>query len=332
MRIVYDELYTRHLRGVPHPERPERVEFVAQALQHAGKLEDRITPADARDEDIVRVHHPAYLEKVKREIDALQGHAAYLSTGDTVVDACSLDAARRAAGGAISAVEAAVEERKPIFALVRPPGHHAEPDRGMGFCVFNNVAIAARRYLAQHGGRVLIVDFDYHHGNGTQRVAGDGISYVSTHAYPAYPGTGGPDENYVAGEDVIANVPLTTHNFGSEAFVATWERLLPLIANRARPDLLIVSAGFDYIAGDSVGDLNVSPAAATDLARLLNRVAYEHCAGRIAYVLEGGYGLEAIAESITRISDASDAQETQVSAADEAAIPARQRHSIKLWY
>ncbi|MBV8689626.1 MAG: histone deacetylase, partial [Candidatus Eremiobacteraeota bacterium] len=229
MKIVYDELYTRHLRGVPHPERPERVAFVAAALGASGKLNDRITPAPAFDEDILRVHDARYLEKVKREVGALHNQAAYLSTGDTVIDATSLDVARAAAGGAIAAVDAAVHGNESVFALVRPPGHHAEPDRGMGFCLFNNVAIAARRFLTQHGGRVLIVDFDYHHGNGTQCVAGNAISYVSTHAYPAYPGTGAADENYSIGDDLITNVPLGTHNFGSEAFVAVWERLLPSI-------------------------------------------------------------------------------------------------------
>ncbi len=325
MQFVYDELYTRHLRGIPHPERPERVAFVAAALEKAGQLNNRITPTDALDEDILRVHAAPYLEKVKREVGALGSQAAYLSTGDTVIDSTSLDVARRAAGGAIAAVNACVQRNAPVFALVRPPGHHAEPDRGMGFCLFNNAAIAARAFLARDGGRVLIVDFDYHHGNGTQCVAGNRLSYVSTHAYPAYPGTGGPGENYLTGNDVIANVPLTTHDFGSEPFVALWERLLPAIAQRVRPNLMIVSAGFDYIAGDTVGDLNIETDVASDLARLINRVAAEHCSGRVAYVLEGGYGLEALAESIMRIADATDRHENDVSGASDAAIPPAQR-------
>ena len=155
MRIVYDPLYGEHLRGIPHPERPERVTYVAAALQNAGKLDDVITPLDALDADILRVHGARYLEKVEREVAELRGHAAYLSTGDTVVDSTSLDVARRSAGGAIAAVDAAVERNASVFALVRPPGHHAEPDRGMGFCVFNNVAIAARSFLSKHGGRVF---------------------------------------------------------------------------------------------------------------------------------------------------------------------------------
>ncbi|MBV9737965.1 MAG: histone deacetylase [Candidatus Eremiobacteraeota bacterium] len=331
MRIVYDELYTHHLRGIPHPERPERVQYIAASLQEAGKLEQLVTPSDALDEDVLRVHTPAYLETVKREIAALRGHAAYLSTGDTVVDYTSLDVARRAAGGALAAVDACIEHNEAVFALLRPPGHHAEPDRGMGFCVFNNAAIAARAFLARYGGRVLIVDFDYHHGNGTQRVAGNGISYVSTHAYPAYPGTGGPAENYFVGDDAVANIPLTTHDFGSEAFVALWERILPAVAARVRPNLLVVSAGFDYIAGDIVGDLNVAPAVATDLARLINRIAADHSNGRVAYVLEGGYDLNGLAESVMRISDAVDAREIAVSGAAETAIPEPQRLLLEEW-
>jgi len=331
VKIVYDKRYAEHLRGIPHPESPQRVEFVATALQQAGKLDELITPNDATDDDILRVHDRRYLKTVEHEIDALHGAAAYLSTGDTVVDSSSLGVARRAAGGALAAVDACIQYGAPVFALVRPPGHHAEPDRGMGFCIFNNVAIAARAFLARHGGRVLIVDFDYHHGNGTQRVAGDGLSYVSAHAFPAYPGTGSADENYAISEDIVANVPLTAHNFGTEAFVALWEQLLPAVARRVKPDLILVSAGFDYVAGDCVGDLNVAPAASSDLARLINRIAQEHARGRIAYVLEGGYDLQALAESVMRIAAASDRHETSASGAAVEAIPPAQRQLLERW-
>jgi acetoin utilization deacetylase AcuC-like enzyme len=194
--------------------------MVAERLRARGVLTQALVARDATDREIERVHASAYLELVKRETDRLE-EARYLSTGDTVVDANSYRAARRAAGGAIVAAEAAVAGREAVFALVRPPGHHAEPDRGMGFCLFNNVAIAARAYqAAAKGRRVLIVDFDYHHGNGTEAAAGAGLSYCSTHAYPAYPGTGA--RSYLQGNDAVANVPMPERGISTEAFVAVW--------------------------------------------------------------------------------------------------------------
>jgi len=260
----------------------------------------------------------------------MHGRAGYLSTGDTVVDERSFAVAKRAAGGAIVAAETAMQDGKATFAIVRPPGHHAEAARGMGFCVFNNVAIAARAMQAQSGARTLVVDFDYHHGNGTQAVSGHGLSYVSTHGYPAYPGTGGPEENYaLADGDAVINVPLPPHAFGTEQFVALWERLLRIAAQRTRPDLLIVSAGFDYVAGDPVGDLGVDVDAAGRLASAVNAAAQDFCSGRVAYVLEGGYNTDALARSVAQIIDAHNEDRTAQSGAAERAIPAMQRNLLE---
>jgi acetoin utilization deacetylase AcuC-like enzyme len=264
------------------------------------------------------VHTRAYIELVERETSGLSV-ARYLSTGDAVVDATSFRVARRAAGGAVAAVEASVGGKEAVFALVRPPGHHAEPDRGMGFCLFNNVAIAARAYQAAHGGRVLVVDFDYHHGNGTEAVVGGGLSYCSTHAYPAYPGTGA--RSFRRGEDYVLNVPLPVGGLSTEAFVAIWEQVLPAAAHMVRPDLLIVSAGFDYVAGDSVGDLGVGVEAAEPIAAAIRRVADERCGGSVAYVLEGGYSIDALTESIAAIARAYDGRAKSSAAADPSAIP-----------
>lgn len=268
---------------------------------------------DATDDELRGAHAPGYLELVKRECDAT-GAARYLSTGDVVIDDASLAVARRAAGGAIVAVEDTVATGKPTFALVRPPGHHAEAKAGMGFCIFNNAAIAARSYLRTKGGRVLVVDFDYHHGNGTQNVAGNGLSYVSTHAHPAYPGTGA-SSHVLPGGDEIVNVPLPVGGLSTEAFVATWERLLPTVARRVRPTMLVISAGFDYVKGDPVGDLGVDLVAATHLASVINATAAEHHAD-VAYVLEGGYDINALTELIAQIVETSDANRVAKSGAD----------------
>jgi acetoin utilization deacetylase AcuC-like enzyme len=197
----------------------------------------------------------------------------------------------------------------------------------MGFCLFNNVAIAARAYQASCGGRVLIADFDYHHGNGTEAVAGNGLSYLSTHAYPAYPGTG--TASYRRGGDFVVNVPVPAGGISTEAFVALWERLLPAVAAAVRPDALIVSAGFDYVAGDGVGDLGVGVEAAAPLAAAIRRAAEGHCGGSVAYVLEGGYGIDALTRSIEAIARTHDQPSVPAATADPRAVPREIRESVQ---
>lgn len=272
------------------------------------------------------MHARGYLSLVERETERIAG-PRYLSTGDTVIDAASYAAARRAAGGAVAAALHSAAECEPVFALVRPPGHHAEADRGMGFCLYNNVAVAARAYQAAFGGRVLVVDIDYHHGNGTEAVAGNGLSYISTHAHPAYPGTG--TASYRRGDDLVVNVPLPAEGISTEAFVAVWNDLLPVVARAVRPNLVLVSAGFDYVAGDSVGDLGVGVEAAHGIAATIRTIADEHANGSVAYVLEGGYGLDAIAESIGWIARVHDAPEAPAIDADRKAVPPRVRAAAR---
>lgn len=329
MLLVYDEIYGDHLRGIPHPESPDRVQMVAEFLRRRGAFEKSVAARDASDDEILAVHSPRYLESVKREVGRLGASAGYLSTGDTAVDARSLGVARRAAGGAIAAMEATVDRGEASFAIVRPPGHHAESSRGMGFCVFNNAAIAARAYReTTGGGRVLIADFDYHHGNGTQQLSGNGISYLSSHAAPAYPGTGRVRENRFDGADAVVNVTLPPHAFGTEPFVALWEGLLPLVADRVKPDVLIMSAGFDYVAGDPIGDLGVDVGAARALAACANAVAQKWCAGRIVYLLEGGYDVDALARSVGLVFDAHGRDESAASGASSRAVPPAQQQML----
>jgi acetoin utilization deacetylase AcuC-like enzyme len=323
--VAYDESLTRHLAGVPHVERPDRVRACAVELERRGLLGERIDVRVADLASILRVHDGAYVERARRECERLDAAIyALLSTGDTEIDASSYDGALRAAGGALAALDRVVADRRAAFALVRPPGHHAEPARGMGFCLFNNAAVAARAFTAGTGEPALIADIDYHHGNGTQALVGNGLSYVSTHAMPAYPGTGGAGDNRVTASGALLNVPIAASGIATEGFVAIWAAALRSLAARVRPGLLVISAGYDFAAGDPVGDLGVAPGAARELGRLAREIAGEYCGGRALFVLEGGYDpavlAGCVAETILGYEDGGAAD-----AADPAAIPAPQR-------
>jgi acetoin utilization deacetylase AcuC-like enzyme len=303
---------------VSHPESPERVEIVAARLRAANAISEELSATDATREQLLRVHTSAYLDLIDRETEGLT-RARYLSTGDAAVGPHTREAAYRAAGAALAAADSVAATGESVFALVRPPGHHAEPDAGMGYCIFNNAALAARQMIDRRGGRVLVVDFDYHHGNGTESVAGNGLSYVSTHAWPAYPGTGG--RNFDRGSDSVVNIPLPASGISTEAFIAIWERVLPEMCHRIRPDSIVVSAGFDFVAHDPVGDLGIDVAACSALAAALNAAAFEWCDGRLLYVLEGGYLIDALTTGIRAIATASDDKTTASSGADSRSIP-----------
>jgi acetoin utilization deacetylase AcuC-like enzyme len=323
--VAYDDGLTAHLAHVPHPERPDRVRVVAAELTRRGMMADRIDARVATPEELARAHPAAYIEKVRRECAMLElGDATMLSTGDTVIDAGSYEGAARAVGGSLAALERVSAEGRAAFALVRPPGHHAEPARGMGFCVFNTAAIAAKTYTLQNGGPVIIADIDYHHGNGTQAMVGSGMSYISTHADPAYPGTGKARDNRIAPGAALINVPIPVTGISTEAFVAIWTRTLRALAQRIRPELLVISAGYDFVAGDPVGDLGVAPSAARQIGRIAREIATEYCDGRALFVLEGGYDPDSLAvcvvETILGYEEGS-----EVEKAEGASIPAAQK-------
>jgi len=302
--FLFDDRDLSHLSGdTGHPERPERLTSILAGLDNAGLVKDvaRIAPRLATDEELALAHDRGYIELVKRELANVTG-VHQLSTGDTDVTAGSLVAARAAAGGVLNAADAvAMGRMKNAFCAVRPPGHHATRNRGMGFCIFNNVAIAARYLQKVHNiRRVLIVDFDYHHGNGTQDIFydDDTVFYFSTHHYGAYPGTGSAAETGTGkGIGTTLNVPLPPGAGDAQILAAFEQRLVPA-ARRFKPDFILVSAGFDGMRNDLLGQFDITPQGYAAITRVIVKLADELCQGRIVSVLEGGYRLDGLAESV----------------------------------
>jgi len=302
--LLYDDIYLRHLSGnTGHPERPERLIFIRNALEKA-RLTQNLYPIHPRrvtDEELELVHKPSYVALVRKELSNVQG-VRELSTGDTLVSSGSLEAAEFAAGGVLNAVDAVMQGKvKNAFAAVRPPGHHATPTRGMGFCIFNNVAIAARYLQKKYGlQRILIVDWDYHHGNGTQDTFyEDGsVFYFSTHHYGAYPGTGSPAEIGAGkGAGKILNVPLPPGASDAQIVEAFQTKLVPAARN-FKPDFILISAGFDGMRNDLLGVFDITPTGFSAITRIVVGLAKELCEGRLVSVLEGGYRLDGLAESV----------------------------------
>jgi acetoin utilization deacetylase AcuC-like enzyme len=292
----YDPLYLEHdLPG--HPESRRRLERVMASLADTG-LQTRMSPILPLPVDLAlleKVHSPAYVATV-RQI-ALRG-GGFLDA-DTYLGARSYDAALLAAGGAVELVRAVVSgSASNGFALVRPPGHHATPGRGMGFCLFNNIAVAARAAIDEIGlARVLIVDWDVHHGNGTQEVfyGTPQVFFFSTHQHPHYPGTGGWNERGAGpGLGYTANVPLPA-GVGDAGFRRIFAEILEPLAERFRPELILVSAGYDAHWNDPLAGLRLSLEGYWEMARSVAALAGRLCGGRLVVILEGGYDLDMLA-------------------------------------
>ena len=298
--LLADPLYKRHIPGPAHPERPERFDAVLHALQRAGLTSQllRVPSRAATTDEVAACHSREYINTVKAEVAG--GYAA-LSTGDTNIGPESLRVALQAVGGVLNAVDAVMEGRaQNAFCVVRPPGHHAGRDRGMGFCIFNNVALAARYAQQRHGaGRVLIADWDVHHGNGTQDIfyADGSVFFFSTHQSPWYPGTGRAEESGEgAGRGTTLNCPFPAGSGQLEILGAFQGRLLPA-ARDFKPDLVLLSAGFDSRLGDPLGRFTLSDRDFADLTALMLEIADKHAGGRLVSVLEGGYNLSGLASA-----------------------------------
>jgi acetoin utilization deacetylase AcuC-like enzyme len=298
--LLADPLYKRHIPGPGHPERPARLDAVVCALEDSGLIAQmlRVPPRAATEDEVAACHTRKYIEVVKH--DVAHDYEA-LSTGDTALSAESLAIALQAVGGVLNAVDAVIERRaQNAFCVVRPPGHHATPDRGMGFCIFNNVALAARYAQRRHGiERVLIADWDVHHGNGTQDIfyADGSVFFFSTHQHPWYPGTGRPDETGErAGLGTTLNCPFPAGAGRAEIMGAFQDKVLPA-ARDFKPDLVLISAGFDSRLGDPLGRFTLSDTDFADLTTLLLEIADTYAGGRLVSVLEGGYSLEGLASA-----------------------------------
>lgn len=276
------------------------MDAVIQGLHRAGLLSRCriLPPRPATEAELLRCHTPEYLQRIREDIAAGRDQ---LSTGDTAISPLSESTARLAAGGVLAAVEAVMEQRvRQAFAVVRPPGHHASAARGMGFCIYNNIAIAARHLQVVHGlEKILVVDWDVHHGNGTQDIfwRDPSVLVFGSHQSPLYPGSGSHRERGEgAGAGFTSNCPLPAGTAGPQLLAAWCEELLPL-AEAFAPDFVLVSAGFDSRAGDPLGDFRLQDGDFAALTALLLTIAADHAQGRLVSALEGGYDLEGLASA-----------------------------------
>jgi len=299
--LVEDSRFQEHRGPEGHPEQPGRLLAVAEAVDPFRPLLSPRSARPATDQEILRIHAPEHLAAVARAA----AHAPANLDPDTYVGAESLTVARLAAGASVDLARAVARGTAAAgFAAVRPPGHHAEAGQAMGFCLFNNVAIAARALQTEEGvERILIVDWDVHHGNGTQHSfeSDPSVLYFSTHQFPYYPGSGAFGEVGVsAGEGATLNVPLPA-GCGDAEYIGVFQRVLAPAARTFRPDMVLVSSGFDAHRDDPLAAMQVSGPGFSALATIVRGLADELCEGRLAFVLEGGYSRAGLREGTTAV-------------------------------
>jgi acetoin utilization deacetylase AcuC-like enzyme len=303
--VYFDPVFLQHDTGPYHPENARRLEAAVHALRQEGRrFESPPDPARLL-EALERVHDPAYVARLRAACDeapAAGGSAFSLfDCPDNPISAATFAAATRATGLVLAAVDAVLDGKAPaVFVAARPPGHHALAAQAMGFCFFNTIAVAARDLVERAGAtRVLVADFDVHHGNGTQDIFWeDGrVAYLSVHRFPFYPGTGAADEQGAGkGRGATVNVPQRA-GAGDGAYAGGFAAALEALAERFKPEFVLVSAGFDAHVGDPLGGMAVTTAGFSWMTRALEEVAETFAGGRIVSLLEGGYDEQALADS-----------------------------------
>ncbi|RJP26678.1 MAG: histone deacetylase [Actinobacteria bacterium] len=298
--VFYDPIYLEHDTGHGHPERPERLQTTMQLLEEVGLSEKVriISPRDATVEEIQLVHPKGYIAQVRKVAESGGG---WLDP-DTHVGVRSYDAALKSAGAAVEGLERIFSgDIDNAFCMVRPPGHHATAERGMGFCLFNNNAIAARFAMREFGvSRVFILDWDAHHGNGLQDIFydDDKVLYISLHQYPHYPGTGSTGEIGIGpGEGYTVNFPLPARS-GEEVYLAAFDQVILPVARQYEPELVLISAGYDGHFSDLLCSMLLRGNSYAEMATRLKGLAEEFCGGKMMAALEGGYNLVGIAISM----------------------------------
>lgn len=300
--LLLDPIYQQHDPGPGHPESVKRLVAITQALTDSGIVgkTQAIVPRVATLDELALCHDRGYIGSAKKDVESGLDD---LSTGDTAICARSYDVAVQAVGGVLNAVDAVFAGKaKNAFCAVRPPGHHARPAQGMGFCLFNNIAIAARHAQQKHGAqKVAIVDWDVHHGNGTQDIFyEDGsVLFCSTHQSPLYPFTGHANETGSGkGKGSTLNLPFPARTGMSAIGGAFTDRLLPAI-DAFKPDLILISAGFDSRIDDPLGQFRLTDDDFVALTKLLLESAQTHCQSRLVSILEGGYNIQGLASAVT---------------------------------
>ncbi len=302
LAIAYDEVFLDHVDRGGHPERPERLAALRSGLEEGGFWEgaNHIEPRLATVEELCRVHEKGYVESTLSRIEGKYGNL----DPDTYFSPGSKEAALKAAGSSVDLAKMLLKGETDVgFAMVRPPGHHAEASRAAGFCIFNNIAVAAGALLDEGLERILVFDWDVHHGNGTQHEfeSTSQVLYVSVHAWPHFPGTGLTDETGMGeGAGYTANVPYP-HGSSDSDYVEVIDRLLRPLADAYEPQAMLVSAGFDAHRNDMLGGMSVTEAGFGYMARVVRDIARDHCDGKVLLCLEGGYDLTALHRSIAEV-------------------------------